>query len=310
VKTRHPARPLTNMLADVTDIVRLLREAEAYLIERGVPNARRNAEWLLGHVLECRTPDIYLSPYRVLERSERDLFRSMLRRRGEREPLQYILGSTEFMSLPFDMRRGVFIPRPDTELLVEKVETLLSGIALGSGNEDTGGRLTVLDLCCGAGVIGISLAARRGDLECVAVDVDGGAVVLTRDNAARSGVGDRVRCVEANAADFLRGRPGTYHAVVCNPPYVPAVEIDDLLPEVRDHEPRLALDGGADGLDFYREVIPLLPDVVARGGIIALEIGDTQGRAVCALVEASAFCGTTVHKDYGNLDRVVTGRKP
>ena len=298
------------MLSDVTDILRLLREAEAYLVERAVPNARRNAEWLLGHVLGCRSPDLYLSPYRVLDRSERDLFHCMLHRRGEREPLQYILGSTEFMSLPFDMRHGVFIPRPDTELLVEKVEALLPEIPLGSGNENGGGRLAVLDLCCGAGVIGISLAARRRDLECVAVDIDGGAVGLTRDNAARSGVGDRVRCVESNAADFLRGRPGTYHAVVCNPPYVPAAEIDRLLPEVRDHEPRLALDGGLDGLDFYREVVPLLPVVTAPGGIIALEIGDTQGQAVSALVEAAAFAGVAVHKDYRDLDRVITARKP
>lgn len=298
------------MLADVTDIVRLLREAEVYLVERGVPNARRNAEWLLGHVLECASPDLYLSPYRVLDRNDRDRFQSMLRRRGEREPLQYILGSTEFMSLPFDMRPGVFIPRPETELLVEKVEALLSEIAPGRGGENAGEKLAVLDLCCGAGVIGISLAARRRDLECVAVDVDEGAVVLARANAARSGVGDRVRCVEADAADFLRSRPGRYHAVVCNPPYVPAAEIDSLLPEVRDYEPRLALDGGADGLDFYREVIPLLPDVAAPGGIIALEIDDTQGRAVSALVEASAFSGAEVHKDYRDLDRVVTARRP
>lgn len=295
------------MLSDVIDIVRLLRESEAYLDERGVPNARRNAEWMLGHVLECRSADLYLTPYRVIDRSERDRFQDLLRRRGEREPLQYIIESTEFMSLPFRMRPGVFIPRPETELLVEAVEELLEKVPRGGGGR---GPFSVLDLCCGSGVIGVSLAVRRSDLECTAVDVDARAVALARDNAAGNGVCLRFRFVEARAADFLRGPAGTYHAVVCNPPYVPAVEIARLLPEVRDHEPRLALDGGADGLDFYREVLPLFPGVTAPGGIIVLEIGDAQGRAVSELAEAAGFDGVAVRKDYRGLDRVVVGRRP
>jgi release factor glutamine methyltransferase len=231
----------------------------------------------------------------------------MLRRRGEREPLQYILESTEFMSLPFRMRRGVFIPRPETELLVEAVEALLETLPREGGGA---GALSVLDLCCGSGVIGISLAARRTDLECTAVDLDGGAVTLSRDNAASNGVGDRVRCVEASAADFVRGAAQTYHAIVCNPPYVPAGEIDLLLPEVKQHEPRLALDGGADGLDFYRDLIPLFPGITAPGGIMALEIGDMQGRIVSELAAAAGFEDAAVRKDYRGLDRVVTARRP
>jgi release factor glutamine methyltransferase len=294
------------MLSDVVDIVRLLRESEAYLAERGVPNARRNAEWLLGDVLGCRSAELYLNPYRVIDRGDRDRFQNILRRRGEREPLQYILESTEFMSLPFRMRRGVFIPRPETELLVETVEGFLDEIARNLG----GGPLTVLDLCCGSGVIGISLAVRRPGLECAAVDTDGAAVELARENAALNGVGDRVRCVEDDAARFLRRAGETYHALVCNPPYVPAADIGRLLPEVGRHEPRRALDGGADGLDFYRDAIPLFPGATARGGIIALEIGDTQGRAVSDLAAAAGFESASVRKDYRGLDRVVTARRP
>jgi release factor glutamine methyltransferase len=295
------------MLSDVIDIVRLLRESEAYLAERGVPNARRNAEWLLGHVLGCRSTDLYLAPYRVIDRGERDRFEDMLRRRGEREPLQYILESTEFMSLSFRMRRGVFIPRPETELLVEAAEALLGGIPRGDNGP---GPLSALDLCCGSGVIGISLVVRRTDLECTAVDLDAEAVSLTRENAVENGVGDRVRCVEAGAAEFVRGAARTYHAILCNPPYVPAGDIDRLLPEVKDHEPRLALDGGADGLGFYREVIPLFPRIIVPGGIIALEIGDTQGRIVSKLAAAAGFEDVAVRKDYRELDRVVTARRP
>jgi len=295
------------MLSDVVDIVRWLRESEAYLVERGVPNARRNAEWLLGHALGCRSTDLYLAPYRVIDRCERDRFQDMLRRRGEREPLQYILESTEFMSLPFRMRRGVFIPRPETELLVEAAEALLGGIPRRG---DGPGPLSALDLCCGAGVVGVSLAVRRPDLECTAVDIDADAVSLARENAADNGVGDRVSCIEASAADFVRGAARKYDAILCNPPYVPAADIDRLLPEVKDHEPRLALDGGADGLDFYREVIPLFPRITAPGGIIALEIGDTQGRIVSALAASAGFEDAAVRKDYRELDRVVTARRP
>ncbi|MBP2680838.1 MAG: N5-glutamine S-adenosyl-L-methionine-dependent methyltransferase [Candidatus Krumholzibacteriota bacterium] len=295
------------MLSDVVDIVRWLRESEAYLVERGVPNARRNAEWILGDVLRCRSADLYLNPYRVIDRGERERFQVMLRRRGEREPLQYILESTEFMSLPFRMRRGVFIPRPETELLVEAVEAFLDEFSRRAEGRQP---LLVLDLCCGSGVIAVSLAVRRAGLECTAVDADGGAVILSRENAEANGVGRRVRCVESAAADFLRGSTETYHAVVCNPPYVAAGEIDRLLPEVKDYEPRLALDGGADGLDFLREVIPRLPRATAPDGIVAFEIGETQGRAVAELLEGAGFEAAAVRKDYRGLDRVVTARRP
>jgi len=298
------------MLADLTDILQLLRDAEAYLVERGVPNAKRNAGWLLAHVLGCRSPELYLTPYRVIDRVELDAFRSLLRRRGEREPLQYILGSTEFMSLSFRMRPGVFIPRPDTEVLVEKIEALLPARHGRGPRKNGGGRLALLDLCCGTGVIGISFVCRLPHLNCTAVDIDENAVALTRENAALNGVENRVRCVQADASEFLRVRPGMYDAVVCNPPYIPTADIEQLLPEVRDHEPALGLDGGADGLRFYRQFIPLLPDVATPGGLVGFEIGDAQGKAVAAEMETVGFVDVTVHKDYGNSDRVVTARWP
>jgi release factor glutamine methyltransferase len=297
------------MLSHVTDIPRTVREAEAYLAERGVPNARRNAEWLLAHVLECRSPELYLSPYRVLDGTTIEEFQSMLRRRGEREPLQYILGSTEFMSLPFRVRRGVFIPRPETEILVEKIEALLSeGAADGVGAK--GPRVIALDLCCGSGVIGISLACRIPRFEAVCVDIERAAVDLSRENADLNGVADRVRCIEADAVRFAsEGRDG-FDVVACNPPYVATREIAGLLPEVQTYEPLLGLDGGADGLRAYRDLVPLLPGALSPGGIVAFEIGDTQADSVTSLLASFDFADIVVHKDYRDLDRVVTARKP
>jgi release factor glutamine methyltransferase len=297
------------MLADVTDIPRVLREAEAYLVERGVPNARRNAEWLLGHVLGCRSPELYLNPYRVIDRADLEAFYALVSRRGEREPLQYILGTTEFMSLPFRTRPGVFIPRPDTEALVETVEAWLRSRESRSRSRERRS-IGVLDLCCGAGVIGVSLVCRHPDLDCTAVDVNVEAVALARENAALSGVGERFRCVAADAFDFVRESPRAYDVVVCNPPYVPTGDMEKLLPELRDHEPASGLDGGADGLRYYRDLIPLLPRVSAPGGIVAFEIGDTQAAAVTSLFESIRFADVAVHRDYAGADRVVTARRP
>jgi release factor glutamine methyltransferase len=297
------------MPLDMIDIVRLLRDAESYLVERGVPNARRNTEWMLAHVLGCSSAELYLNPHRVIDRGALDAFHGLVRRRGEREPLQYILESTEFMSLPFHVRRGVFIPRPDTEVLVEIAEALITRLPRRSP-KGNGGGISLLDLCCGTGVIGISLVHRIPQARCTAVDIDPGAVALARENAALCGVEDRVLCMEVDATVFLRDRVGEYDAVVCNPPYVPSGDIEGLLPELRDHEPVIGLDGGADGLRFYRELLPLVPRATVPGGIVAFEIGDTQAEAVTAIVQSASFSDIAVHRDYRNLDRVVTARRP
>ncbi len=300
------------MFTDLTDVLSVIRVAESYLIARGVPNARRNAEWILAHVLECPSQRLYLAPSRLLERRELDAYDVLLQRRGEREPLQYVLGSTEFMSLRFHSVRGVFIPRPDTEVLVEKVETLLSRRlewrSAGAVGDGTSAR--ILDLCCGTGAIGIALTCRLPQVHTVAVDIDERAVEVTRQNAELNGVPERIRCVRADAFEFLHRDPGVYDVVVCNPPYVRTGEIERLPPEIKDHEPPLSLDGGADGLDFYRRLAPLLGGAVRPGGIVAFEIGDTLGMAVAETMSAASFGDIEIHTDYAGLKRVVTAVKP
>jgi len=295
------------MLSDITDILRTLKDAEAYLVERGVPNARRNAEWMLGHVLDCRSPDLYLNPYRVIDRRDLDAFHALVARRGARQPLQYILGSTEFMSLPFRMKPGVFIPRPDTEVLLEVVENRLGWEPLDASS---GRAARILDLCCGAGVIGISLLHRHRRAECVAVDLSPQAVALAGTNAAKNGVEARYRCLEADALEFARSSGERFDLIVCNPPYVPSAEIEKLLPEIKDHEPRIALDGGPDGLDFYRQLIPALPGIARAPAWVTLEIGDSQGTAVKALLEENGLVEAAIQRDYAGLERVAAARVP
>ncbi len=289
----------------------LLRLGEAFLVEHGVPNSRRNAEWILSHTLGCGALDLYVHSRGTPPRGAAEAFWERIRRRARREPLQYILGETEFMSLPFAIEKGVFVPRPDTEVLVEWSERKLR-------EEPLDEPLCVLDVCCGSGIIAVSLAHRIPNLTAVAVDLSASAVGLTRANAARNGVQGRVVALEAAALDYLDPdrrfpawlRPNRFAAVVCNPPYVETKALEDLAPEIRDHEPVLALDGGPDGLDFYRSVTPAIPRWLKPGGIVAFEIADTHAQAVGSLLSAAGFLDIETTPDYTGRDRVISGISP
>lgn len=286
-----------------TETVReILNRAQAHLARHGVPNARRNAEWMLCAALGVGMLDLYVQGGRELSAESAGAYWTIVERRAAREPLQYILGSTEFMSLPFEVRRGVFVPRPDTEILVERAEPILRARPLHEP-------VTVLDLCCGSGVIGVSIAARVANAGITAVDVSDAAVELTADNARRNGVDDRVRLVRDDAIDYLAGTRERFAAILCNPPYIPSTELAVLPREVRDHEPVSALDGGPDGLDFYRRAVPLLARCLLPDGFVMFEIGDTQAEAVRAMLEAAGFKVVAVICDLAGRDRVVHARR-
>lgn len=282
------------------DLIRTLVDVgEKCLENTGVPNARNNAEWLMCHAAGCTRLDIYGCGVAEFPGDAGEKFMSYIERRLAREPLQYIVGSTEFMSLPFETRPGVFVPRPDTEVLVELAEDRLRAMPLSPV-------LRVLDLCCGSGVVGVSLARRVPNLEVHAVDLSRLAVETTSINARLNGVGDRVTVFNLSAAEYPEE---PFDAVVCNPPYIATEDIAELPPEVRGHEPVEALDGGADGLDFYLEIIPMLPRWLKPGGFAAFEIGDTQGPAVSALLQNAGFTETVVTPDLARRDRVVSAWK-
>jgi len=232
-------------------------------------------------------------------------FQEGVRLRAARIPLQQIIGRCWFMGLPFKINREVLCPRPDTEILCERALKIL---------KDREGRPSVLDLCCGSGCIGLSLAKLHPEARVILSDISPGALALARENAALNGVEERCEFVQGDMlAPFTET---SFDLIVCNPPYIPSGEIEELMPEVRDHEPRLALDGGADGLEFYRRLAsPCPPPDEGEGAAkrregatcphLLLEIGCEQGEAVKALFLKAGWKKVLVHKDYAGLDRVV-----
>jgi release factor glutamine methyltransferase len=291
-------------MAQTITIRTLIQRGEAMLVEHGVPNARRNAEWMLCDALGCSVLDLYTMTAAPPEGGAA-VYWSHIRRRCAREPLQRILGSTEFMSLAFEVPGGVFVPRPDTEVLVERVEGFLRSCPVAEP-------LRLLDLGSGTGVIAVSLAVRIGNVEAWAVDSSREAVEATGRNAEILGVSSRVTVWHGDAAEFLSGDgggPERFTAIACNPPYIETGELGELPPEVRDHEPTAALDGGADGLDAYRALVPLLAPRLLPGGLAMFEIGDAQGAAVSGMLAGEGFADIEVIQDYAGRDRVVAGRR-
>ena len=223
----------------------------------------------------------------------------MARRRIDGEPIAYVLGEWEFMGLPFNVNPQVLIPRADTELLAELAIRLLQR-KMADG-------MRVLDLCCGTGCIGIAIAKTVPSCRVVLVDNSMPALRVARSNVLRNGVSRNTTCIEADA---LKNPPvllGKYDLIVCNPPYVPTAEIDTLDRGVKDHEPRAALDGGADGLDFYRAIIPRWKAILKPTGVLMLECGEGQSAAILDMLTENGFGRAASHPDMAGTPRVVAG---
>lgn len=278
-------------------VVDILRKTEAYLKEKGVPSPRFEAEQLIGHALEMSRMQLYLQFDRPLTAAELDRVRPLIARRGRREPLGWILGSVGFYLHDFTVLPGVLVPRPDTEALVE--------VALGFLPE--GEALFVADVGAGTGCVGLSLALARPAVKVFAVDLSPEALANTRENVASHTLGARVAVLQGSLLDPIPPAR-RIDLVVSNPPYIARPVLATLQPEVRDHEPRLALDGGVDGLDVYRALIPAAAARATLG--VAVEIGHDQAAAVSALFRAAGLVDVAVKKDLAGHDRVVSGRKP
>lgn len=282
----------------------LIREGRTLLERHGVPNALHNAEWMLSELIGCTRADLYLRSDSGIEGALVERYQALLMRRCRREPLQYILGSVEFMSFRFAVSHGVFIPRFETELLVERAERHLRE----SGAHENG---TILDLCSGSGVIALSLLLRNSGLRAAfGVDSNPDAVAVATKNAAAHGLENRAIFTTGEAALFLERSRDRYDLIVSNPPYIAEPDMSALAPEVREFEPKDSLCGGPDGLDFYRRVIPLLPPCLAGRGIAAMEIGAGQGEAVSALMLDAGMMDPRVYRDYADFERVVVSFAP
>lgn len=216
------------------------------------------------------------------------------KRRINSEPLQYILGKTEFMSLEFNVNPHTLIPRSDTETLVEKAISVI-------GDSES----SILDIGTGSGCVGISTVYYCKNSRAVLLDISSGALDTAKENARLNGVFDRVKFIRA---DIMTDTPsGNFDVILSNPPYIESDVIPRLCEEVRRYEPRSALDGGEDGLDFYRRIIKIAPGMLNKEGRLMFEIGFNQGADVSKLME-NAFCDIEIIKDICGRDRVVTGK--
>ena len=268
-----------------------LRLAAARLEQAGVPDADVDAAYLLASVLKEDTLAMRINGHRALTEEQEKAFDALCDRRAAREPLQYILGETEFMGLTFHVEPGVLIPRADTEILVEKA---LAWMKPGA---------RVLDIGTGSGAIAVSLAKLGRPAQVTAVDVSDRALEIARQNAERNGAA--VEFVKSDCFSALKGRK--YDMIVSNPPYISEDEMRGLMPEVT-REPELALFGGADGLDFYRRISREAPEYLNEGGCLLFEIGWLQKDAVSALVKAHIGEPFAL-RDYGQNWRVVGAKK-
>jgi release factor glutamine methyltransferase len=274
----------------------VLTRTERYLRERGVPSPRYEAELLLAHALEMERLQLYLAHDRPMTQPELDAVRPLVRRRGSREPLAWILGQQGFHSVDLAVAPGVLVPRPDTEVLVD---WLLEQVPA-----DEPGPIYVADIGCGSGAIGLAVAAERPSVRVYAVDVDDAALQTTKRNVAALGLEQRVGVLRGDLLDAVPAqRPIDY--VLSNPPYIPSADIDALQPEVSRYEPRRALDGGPDGLDIYRRLVPAAAARARRG--VAVEVGHDQAPRVADLFRRAGLVGITTRPDLAGIARVVAG---
>lgn len=280
--------------------IRELAEASRpWLEKKGVDNPRLDAELLIAHALGMKRLDLYMDWDRPLSDAEIAKCRELVRRRGAREPVSLILGQREFWGLPFIVTKDTLAPRPETELLVE--------LTLARVPKDAQG--TFADACTGTGCVAIALLKERQGLRAIATDLSRAALDVARDNAARIGVADRFDAQEGDLLSTVtstvsKGPPLAF--VVANPPYIMESERAALAPEVRDHEPALALFGeDADALGHHRRLLAQAAPLVPAGAFASFEIGAAQGAAAQGIAVDGWRC-EGVARDLARLDRVVT----
>ena len=275
-------------------VLKILQWTADYFRGKEIGSARLDAELLLSATLKMDRVSLYVNFERPLNADELSSYREKVQRRASREPIQYILAETEFWSLPFNVNPAVLIPRADTEVLVEEALKRMDGCC------------GVLDIGTGSGAIAIALAHEMPEIHVTAIDCSEKALEVARGNARRNGVEDRVAFL---AGDLKSLPPGPYDVIVSNPPYIPSRDWEQLMPEVRDHEPRLALDGGDDGLEAYRRIAVQAVQILSPDGWLLVEVGIDQATVVSALFRAAGLTEVLQRDDYAGIPRVVMGRK-
>jgi len=278
-------------------ILEVINLSSDYLAGKGVQESKRNAELLLCHVLSCKRINLYLNYDRPVGDTELANYRTLLKRRGAREPLQYLTGSVEFYGHQLKITPSVLIPRPETEILVERVIT-----------ENSNRSIKILDIGTGSGNIAVALALHIPGAVITGMDKSAEALIVAAENAAINSCADKINFIEADVLkdDFLANHQG-YDVIVSNPPYISEKEFDLLEPELRIHEPKTALSDMADGLVFYRRILQIAGQLLSKGGKVYLEMAQGQCSQIRELFTLSGLNNIKVIKDYQNIERVISG---
>ncbi len=269
----------------------LLQTAREFLKKNGIADANLDAWYLLAHVFGINRADFVILGNDIVSRDKALCYKDLIEKRAQHIPLQYIIGEQEFMGLEFEINEHVLIPRQDTELLVEEVLKVCKDKSL-------------LDMCTGSGCIVISLSKLGSLKAAVASDISPKALQLAEKNAKKHTV--KVDFILSDLFDRIVGK---YDVIVSNPPYIKSEELKSLMPEVKNYEPTQALDGGLDGLIFYKRIISDIDRFLNPGGYVFFEVGYDQGVAVSKLLSGAGFIDINIKKDFSDLDRVVYAKK-
>lgn len=269
---------------------------EQYFDDKDVDAPRLTAEMLLAHVLNVQRIELYMQFEKPVDKDKLDILRGMVKDVGNHKPVAYIIGHTEFYSLKINVGQGCLIPRPETEMLVQRAVEFIR----------ERGAVSVLDVCTGSGCIAVAIGRSCPGVRVLASDVSGKALGIAKSNIELHSLAN----VELVESDLFERIEGKFDLVVSNPPYIKTDEIAKLDRNVAEYEPGLALDGGADGLDVYRNMSKVLADYLKKDGMVILEIGYDQGASVPKLLEDEAFIDVRAHKDFAGNYRMVTAIAP
>jgi len=270
--------------------------------DKGIMNPDREAEILLSYFLEMSRSEIYLNSDRVLKDIEKAQLEKKIQKRIEKIPLQYINKHQEFMGMDFLVEKGVLIPRPETEILVEEVIRKLK-------NYKCSNSLRVADLGTGTGIIAVSIAKFIEDVIIYATDISKKSLQIALKNAQKHGCKDKIIFLQGDLFEPFMGKikKNSLDGIISNPPYIDSHDFESLPPEIKDNEPKVALDGGIDGLDYYCKIIKKSPQYLKKNGFIALEVGLNQSKIVKELIikENNFNQNIEITKDYLGIERVV-----
>jgi release factor glutamine methyltransferase len=280
-------------------VLEVLQKSAAFLESKQVEGGRLNAELLIGHALGLKRMQLYMEFERLVPEKELELIRPLIRRRGQREPLQYIIGTVDFSGVELKVDRRALIPRPETEYLVELINAEFA----------SAGPKSVLDLGTGSGALALALATHWPEAQIWALDASADALALAEENRASLGLVERVRVLQSDWFSAVP-RGEVFDLIVANPPYLTGSEVAEAAPEVREFEPGMALSTAADGLDAITAIIAGAPQYLRAGGLLAMETGIAQHPQICEMLAKAKFLNIRSRADLTGRDRFVFATQP